>query len=66
LAGTPDLVALRADAGTVYDIKTGKPRVSDQVQVMIYMYVWGAILHPYLRTSSSHPFVIVEPGRRIV
>jgi hypothetical protein len=24
------------------------------------------ILHPYLRTSSSHPFVILEPGHGVL
>lgn len=39
LAGTPDLVATSGDGKiTVYDVKTGQPRASDQVQVMIYMY----------------------------
>ncbi len=38
LAGKPDLIGVRTDDATVYDIKTGKPNASDQLQVMIYMY----------------------------
>ncbi|MYA60977.1 MAG: PD-(D/E)XK nuclease family protein, partial [Dehalococcoidia bacterium] len=39
LGGKPDLVIMRDDAtGTIYDIKTGQPRASDNAQVMIYMY----------------------------
>ncbi len=39
LGGKPDLVVMQKDgAGTIYDIKTGQPRASDNVQVMIYMY----------------------------
>ena len=39
LSGRPDLVALRAEnEGRIYDIKTGQPKASDHVQVMIYMY----------------------------
>lgn len=37
LAGTPDLVSSDGNT-TVYDVKTGQPRASDQVQTMIYMY----------------------------
>ena len=39
LGGKPDLVVMRQDgAGTIYDVKTGQPRASDNAQVMIYMY----------------------------
>ncbi len=38
LGGKPDLVAVRADGSmTIYDAKTGSPRVSDTTQVMLYM-----------------------------
>ena len=59
MTGKPDLVVIGPnDSGLcVYDCKTGKPRVSDQVQVMIYMYgfreyrergvpVTGCVLYP--------------------
>ena len=38
LGGQPDLIARRGDAGTIIDVKTGKPGVAHIVQVMIYMY----------------------------
>lgn len=39
LAGVPDLIALcGANAGTIYDAKTGRPNDADVVQVMIYMW----------------------------
>lgn len=38
LAGTPDLVSLSGSAGTIYDVKTGRPRSSDSAQVMVYMW----------------------------
>ena len=39
LGGKPDLVVMSdAATGTIYDIKTGQPRASDNAQVMIYMY----------------------------
>ena len=39
VAGKPDLVTISAQGTTVYDVKTGKARMSDQVQVMLYMYL---------------------------
>ena len=39
LAGKPDLVALRDGRATVIDCKTGMPKTSDQIQVLIYMIV---------------------------
>lgn len=37
VGGTPDLVAVDGSAACVYDAKTGRPRVSDKFQVMLYM-----------------------------
>lgn len=39
LVGKPDIVAISAEGPTIYDVKTGKGRMSDQVQVMLYMYL---------------------------
>ncbi|MDO8615289.1 MAG: PD-(D/E)XK nuclease family protein [Dehalococcoidia bacterium] len=38
LSGKPDLVSFSGNTLTVHDAKTGQPRASDQIQVMIYMY----------------------------
>jgi CRISPR/Cas system-associated exonuclease Cas4 (RecB family) len=38
LGGQPDLIARKGDAGTIIDVKTGKPGVAHIVQVMLYMY----------------------------
>jgi hypothetical protein len=38
MGGKPDLVAMSEGRGTIYDVKTGNPKASDQAQVMIYMY----------------------------
>ncbi len=38
LGGQPDLIARKGDAGTIIDVKTGKPGVAHVVQVMLYMY----------------------------
>lgn len=39
VAGRPDLIAVSNGQPTVYDVKTGQQKASDQVQVLIYMYL---------------------------
>ena len=38
LGGQPDLIARKGAAGTIIDVKTGKPGPAHIVQVMLYMY----------------------------
>jgi hypothetical protein len=38
VSGKPDIISIGDHVVTVIDCKTGQPKVSDQVQVMIYMY----------------------------
>jgi hypothetical protein len=38
LSGKPDVVAVRDTSGWVTDTKTGMPKASDRIQVMIYMW----------------------------
>lgn len=38
LAGKPDLIHFAGSNGTICDVKTGQPRESDQLQVMLYMW----------------------------
>lgn len=38
LAGKPDLIALDGDVGLILDAKTGQPKASDRIQVMIYIW----------------------------
>lgn len=38
VGGKPDLIARKQNRGIIADIKTGQPRSSDHVQVMLYMY----------------------------
>ena len=38
LGGKPDLIARQAATGTIIDVKTGKPRASHAIQVLLYMY----------------------------
>jgi len=37
VSGKPDLLAIRDGVGFVEDCKTGRPRTSDQLQVLVYM-----------------------------
>jgi hypothetical protein len=39
VAGKPDILAVSQDEVRVVDVKTGNPRVSDSVQVMIYLWM---------------------------
>lgn len=38
LAGKPDIAAVRGGEGLILDGKTGQPRASDRLQVMLYMW----------------------------
>jgi hypothetical protein len=46
LGGKPDLIGLNG-SGTICDVKTGQPKASDQVQVMIYMWAVPRALPKY-------------------
>jgi len=37
VSGKPDILAIRDGIGVVEDCKTGRPRTSDQLQVLVYM-----------------------------
>ena len=45
IGGRPDLIATRDQSGTILDAKTGQPRASDHVQVMIYMWAYSVLLN---------------------
>jgi hypothetical protein len=47
LGGKPDLIARRGDAGTIIDVKTGRPSPAHSVQVMLYMYAVPRVLRQY-------------------
>lgn len=46
LGGKPDLIGLNG-SGTICDVKTGQPKASDQVQVMVYMWAVPRALPKY-------------------
>ena len=37
VSGKPDIFAIRDNVGVIEDCKTGRPRTSDQLQVLVYM-----------------------------
>ena len=45
LSGKSDIVAVKGDEAIVEDCKTGQPRNSDQMQVLIYMLVLPSSVH---------------------
>ena len=47
IAGKPDLIARRGTQGLILDAKTGKPRASDTIQVMMYMWAVPQALRQY-------------------
>jgi hypothetical protein len=53
VAGKPDLVAVSDSGTTVYDVKTGKERRADHIQVMLYMYLLPLGTRRYASTRPS-------------
>jgi len=47
VGGKPDLIAVKGDHGLICDAKTGQPRPSDHVQVMIYMWATPLAFRQY-------------------
>jgi hypothetical protein len=57
LAGKPDILAIEDDEAVVIDCKTGRPRMSDQLQVQIYMAILPACF-PRLRNRTLRGRVV--------
>ena len=57
IAGKPDLMACQGDLVWVVDVKSGRPRASDVVQVMIYMYLLP-IARPDLQGATVKGLVV--------
>jgi CRISPR/Cas system-associated exonuclease Cas4 (RecB family) len=62
LGGKPDLIGLNG-SGTICDVKTGQPRESDQVQVMIYMWAVPRAHPKYLRRRLDG--LVVYPDHEV-
>jgi len=64
ISGKPDLIAVDAQGhATVYDVKTGVPRHSDVIQVMLYMMClpYGS---PLYKGKSLRGRVVYKSGER--
>ncbi|MBI4507833.1 MAG: PD-(D/E)XK nuclease family protein [Chloroflexi bacterium] len=64
LAGKPDLIAIdRSGRVTVYDAKTGRPKHSDLIQIMLYMM---CLPHasPLYKGKALHGCAIYANGQR--
>ena len=57
IAGKPDLIARQGDLVWVTDVKAGRPRASDVVQVMIYMYLLP-VARPDLQGATVKGLVV--------
>ena len=57
VGGKPDIIAVSRDSFTVCDAKTGQPRISDQVQVMAYMYRQGRRLPNHRQRQLPGPIL---------
>ena len=57
IAGKPDLIARQGDLVWVIDVKAGRPKASDTVQVMTYMYLLPIAL-PDLQGATIKGLVV--------
>jgi hypothetical protein len=60
LAGKPDLITTAKRETTIYDVKTGQPKTSDRIQVMIYMYLVPLAVEKYRGISPTGCVVYAE------
>lgn len=65
LAGTPDLITISPDGtGRIFDAKTGTPKTSDQIQMMLYMLCLPSAVKAYrgMRFGGS---LVYASGQRV-
>lgn len=65
LSGKPDVVAVKDMGGWVVDTKTGSPKASDRVQVMIYMWALPKTV-PAFKDVRFHGKVMYKTGYSII
>jgi hypothetical protein len=53
VVGKPDLIAVSKGRPTVYDVKTGKQKASNEVQVLLYMYLLPQAVPAYRGTRPA-------------
>ncbi len=65
LSGKPDLIAVREDENLIIDTKTGAPRLSHDLQVMIYMWAVPLAIPRYRGMKFDGMVVYKDTSRRI-
>lgn len=65
LVGRPDLITIIDKSPTIYDVKTGQQKASDQIQVLIYMYLLPLTIEAYGRTKPTGCVVYNGARRQI-
>jgi hypothetical protein len=65
IGGKPDLIVLENDKNyTVYDVKTGQPRASDIIQVMLYMSFLPYSTSGRYRDKTINGCAVYKEGER--
>ncbi len=65
LSGKPDVVAVNGHSGWVVDTKTGSPKASDRIQVMLYMWAMPRT-NPAFEQVTFDGKVIYKTGYTII
>jgi hypothetical protein len=65
LSGKPDVVAVKEMEGWVTDAKTGSPKASDRIQVMIYMWALPKTV-PAFKDVTFHGKVVYKTGYSLI
>ena len=65
LSGKPDVVAVKEIEGWVIDTKTGSPKASDRIQVMIYMWALPKVI-PAFAGVKFDGRVVYKTGYSII
>jgi CRISPR/Cas system-associated exonuclease Cas4 (RecB family) len=65
LSGKPDVVAVKEKCGLIVDTKTGSPKASDRIQVMIYMWALPKA-NPAFAGVTFDGMVVYKTGYNII
>lgn len=65
LSGKPDVVAIKHKAGLVVDTKTGSPKASDRIQVMLYMWALPKT-NPAFADVTFDGMVVYKTGYSVI
>ncbi len=60
LKGRIDLVAIREDSNLIIEVKTGKPRASDKIQLMLYIWALSKSNHQRFHGASFDGLLVYQ------